>query len=90
MNLSDAQIAVLAEKPISGGSSSGTRSLRLREAGANVVVVAPSADQVYASKLGYPVAADLGAEEVRSRDLGRHRHFPAASHPRACAATSRW
>ena len=63
MNLSDAQIAVLAENqyqelelwyPI----------LRLREAGANVVVVAPSADQVYASKLGYPVAADLGAEEV--------------------------
>src|SRR3981081_3052186 len=70
MNLRYAHIAVLA----------GTQYqelelwypiLRLGEAGANVVVVAPSADQVYASKLGYPVAADLGAGAADPRPLER-------------------
>jgi hypothetical protein len=44
MNLSDAQIAMLA--------------------GAKVVVVAPSGEKVYASKIGYPVSANFSADEV--------------------------
>jgi protease I len=63
MNLADAQVAVLAENQYQE-LELWYPVLRLREAGANVVVVAPNADQVYASKLGYPVSADFGVEEI--------------------------
>ena len=63
MNLSDAQIAMLAENQYQE-LELWYPVLRLREAGAKVVVVAPSANQVYASKLGYPVSADFSADEV--------------------------
>lgn len=68
MNLSDAQIAVLAENQYQE-LELWYPVLRLREAGANVVVVAPSADQVYASKLGYPVKADLAVGDVKAADF---------------------
>jgi protease I len=63
MNMSDAQIAVLAESQYQE-LELWYPVLRLREAGANVVVVGPTTDQVYASKLGYPVSADLAVADV--------------------------
>lgn len=43
--------------------------LRLREAGAEVVVVGPEAGQTYRSKDGYPVRADAAAADVRADDF---------------------
>jgi protease I len=63
MNVSDAQIAVLAEHQYQE-LELWYPVLRLREAGANVVVVGPTTDQVYASKLGYPVSPDLAVADV--------------------------
>ena len=57
MNLPDAQIAVLAENMYQE-LELWYPLMRLREEGCNVVVVGP-AEQTYASKLGYPVHADL-------------------------------
>src|SRR5947207_14260258 len=37
---------------------------RLREAGAEVVLVAPKAGETYPSKLGYPARADASAADV--------------------------
>lgn len=68
MNLADAQIAVLAEN-LYQELELWYPLLRLREEGANVVVIAPSADQPYASKLGYPVRADFAAGEVSAEDF---------------------
>jgi protease I len=68
MNLADAQIAVLAEHQYQE-LELWYPVLRLREMGANVVVVAPAADQVYASKLGYPVTADLAVADVAAADF---------------------
>lgn len=65
MDIREAQIAVLAENQYQE-LELWYPLLRLREAGANVVVVAPAADQVYASKLGYPVKADFAVGEVEA------------------------
>lgn len=94
MNLADAQIAVLAENnyqelelwyPV----------LRLREAGAQVLIVAPSDEQYYGSKLGYPVMADIGIDVARASDFdavvipggfapeGMRRHKPMVDFVRA-------
>ncbi len=43
--------------------------LRLREAGARVTVVGAKKGQTHKSKLGYPVKADLGADEVKADDF---------------------
>lgn len=43
--------------------------LRLREAGCNVLIVGPSDRQIYGSKLGYPVTADLSVDEVSADDF---------------------
>ena len=67
MNLADAQIAVLAEN-LYQELELWYPLLRLREEGANVVVVGP-AEQVYASKLGYPVKPDLAVSEVDAADF---------------------
>jgi protease I len=67
MNLADAQIAVLAENMYQE-LELWYPLLRMREEGANVVVVGP-ADQVYASKLGYPVKPDLTVAQVNAADL---------------------
>ena len=42
---------------------------RLREEGAEVVLVAPAAGQTYPSKLGYPCVADVSAAEARAGDF---------------------
>ena len=57
MDLADAQIAVLAENQYQE-LELWYPLLRLREEGANVMVVGPVAEQPYASKLGYPVKPD--------------------------------
>ena len=42
---------------------------RLREAGAEVVRVAPQAGQTYPSKLGYPCPADVSAKDAKAEDF---------------------
>jgi protease I len=68
MNLGDAQIAVLAESQYQE-LELWYPLLRLREEGANVVVVGPADEQVYASKLGYPVTPDLAIADVDASDF---------------------
>lgn len=68
MNLSEAQVGVLAEHQYQE-LELWYPVLRLREAGANVLVVGPSDTQVYGSKLGYPVSADVAAEAVTADDF---------------------
>jgi len=68
MKIQDAQVAVLAENQYQE-LELWYPLLRLREAGANVFTVAPSADQIYGSKLGYPVKADLAIGEVDASQL---------------------
>jgi len=43
--------------------------MRLREVGCNVLIVGPSDTQIYGSKLGYPVVADLSIDEVNADDF---------------------
>jgi len=64
MNLANAQIAVLAEH-LYQELELWYPLLRLREEGANVVVISPRIDQPYASKLGYPVTGDLTPADVK-------------------------
>jgi len=68
MDIKEAQIAVLAEN-LYQELELWYPLLLLREAGANVLVVAPEADQLYVSKLGYPVKADLAIGEVEAAQL---------------------
>src|SRR5258708_15635306 len=68
MKINEAQVAVLAENQYQE-LELWYPLLRLREAGANVLTVAPSADQLYGSKLGYPVKADLAISEVEAGQL---------------------
>src|SRR5262245_25849614 len=42
---------------------------RLREAGAEVVLVGPEAGKSYSSKLGYPAKTDLAAEQARADEF---------------------
>jgi protease I len=68
MKLQDAQVAVLAENQYQE-LELWYPLLRLREAGCNVFTVAPSADALYGSKLGYPVKADLAITEVDASQI---------------------
>ena len=68
MNLENAQIAVLAENQYQE-LELWYPLMRLREEGANVLVVAPASEQVYVSKLGYPVKPDLAVADVEPADL---------------------
>jgi protease I len=68
MKINQAQVAVLAENQYQE-LELWYPLLRLREAGANVLTVAPSAEQLYGSKLGYPVKADLAISEVEPEQL---------------------
>ena len=68
MNLENAQIAVLAENQYQE-LELWYPLMRLREEGANVLVVAPTADQVYVSKLGYPVKPDLAVADVEAANF---------------------
>ena len=68
MKIQDAQVVVLAENQYQE-LELWYPLLRLREAGANVFTVGPTADQLYGSKLGYPVRADLAIGEVKPEQL---------------------
>ena len=68
MNLENAQIALLAENQYQE-LELWYPLMRLREEGANVRVVAPTFDQTYVSKLGYPVKPDLAVADVQPADL---------------------
>ena len=69
MKLENARVAVLVENmyqelelwyPV----------LRLREAGAAVTIVGPTAGEVYASKLGYPAIAEAGVDDIDADGRG--------------------
>lgn len=68
MKVQEAQVVVLAENQYQE-LELWYPLLRLREAGANVFTVAPTADQLYGSKLGYPVRADLAIGELKPEQL---------------------
>ena len=44
-------------------------ALRLREAGATVMIVGPKAGESYPSKHGYPAKADVSASDVKAADF---------------------
>lgn len=67
MDLTRARVAVLAENQYQE-LELWYPVLRFREEGSDVVVVAPSTDTVYSSKLGYPVHADYAIDEVSPAD----------------------
>lgn len=62
------RIAVLAEN-IYEDLEAWYPILRLREAGAEVVVIGPEAGVVYTSKHGYPLRSDVAIGDVRSSDF---------------------
>ena len=68
MQLVDAQVAVLVEHQFQE-LELWYPVLRLREAGARVLIVGPSDSQVYGSKIGYPVVADLSIDAVQPADF---------------------
>lgn len=68
MSLEGRTIAILAEDNYED-TELWYPLLRLREAGARVLVVGPQRGQTYASKHGYPVTAHIAAEKVKTADL---------------------
>jgi protease I len=63
MNLSGKRVAVLVEQQYQE-MEVWYPVYRLREAGAEVVLVGPEAGKTYPSKLGYPAVADASAKDV--------------------------
>ncbi|MFY1668794.1 type 1 glutamine amidotransferase domain-containing protein [Plantactinospora sp. WMMB334] len=63
MDVSRARVAVLCENQYQE-LELWYPVLRLREAGATVVIVGPARGEVYASKLGYPAVAEVAIGEV--------------------------
>ncbi|GAA4464329.1 type 1 glutamine amidotransferase domain-containing protein [Phytohabitans houttuyneae] len=63
MDVSQARVAVLCENQYQE-LELWYPVLRLREAGATVVIVGPVRGEVYASKLGYPAVAEVAIDEV--------------------------
>jgi protease I len=68
MKIENARIAVLAENQYQE-LELWYPVLRFREAGAAVTIVGPKADQVYGSKLGYPVVPDESVDDVIPSDF---------------------
>jgi protease I len=68
MNLSGAKIAMLVEDNYQE-LELWYPLLRLREEGADVVVVGPQKGRIFTSKHGYPVTSDLAADEVEIGSL---------------------
>ncbi len=68
MNINQARVAVLVENQYQE-LELWYPVLRLREAGVQVTVVGPAAGEVYASKLGYPVTAEAGIDDVHAEDF---------------------
>jgi len=68
MNLNGKRIAVLLEQQYQE-MEVWYPVYRLKEAGAEVVLVAPEAGKSYASKLGYPAKSDAAAKDVKAADF---------------------
>jgi len=68
MKIENSRIAVLAENQYQE-LELWYPVLRFREAGAAVTIVGPKADQVYGSKLGYPVVPDESVDDVNPADF---------------------
>ena len=68
MNLAGQRVAVLLEQQYQE-MEVWYPVYRLKEAGAEVVLVAPEAGKTYASKLGYPAKADAAAKDVKASDF---------------------
>jgi protease I len=68
MKLENARVAVLAEN-LYQELELWYPVLRLREGGVNVTIVGAKAGEVYASKLGYPVVAEAGIDDVDPDDF---------------------
>jgi len=68
MRLQGKRVAVLAEN-IYEDQELWYPYFRLREAGADVLVVAPHSGQTYTSKHGYPVTSDMASKEARAADF---------------------
>ncbi len=68
MQLAGVRVAVLAED-LYEDLELWYPLLRLREAGAEVRVVGPKGGEVYKSKNGYPVKADVGMDEAQAADF---------------------
>jgi protease I len=68
MSLQGMRVAILAEN-IYEDQELWYPYYRLQEAGAEVVVVAPTAGATYTSKHGYPVTSDMASKEARASDF---------------------
>ncbi len=68
MNLTGKRIAVLLEQQYQE-MEVWYPVYRLKEAGAEVVLVAPDAGKSYPSKLGYPATSDAAAKDVKASDF---------------------
>ena len=68
MDLSEARIVVLAENQYQE-LELWYPVLRFREAGSDVLVAAPLANQLYSSKLGLPVVSDVAADGLDPADI---------------------
>ena len=68
MNLTGKRIAVLLEQQYQE-LEVWYPVYRLKEAGAEVVLVAPESGKSYASKLGYPAKSDAAAKDVKASDF---------------------
>ena len=67
MELSNKRVAILAEDTYQE-LELWYPLLRLREAGASVVVVGRAKDKIHTSKLGYEAKADIAASDVNAND----------------------
>ncbi len=68
MNLTGKRIAMLLEQQYQE-MEVWYPVYRLKEAGAEVVLVAPEAGKTYSSKLGYPAKSDAAAKDVKVADF---------------------
>lgn len=68
MDLNGAQVGVLIENAFQE-LELWYPVMRLREAGAKVLIIGPARGQLYASKLGMPTRCDLAMDEVSADDL---------------------
>ncbi len=68
MDLSEARVVVLAENQYQE-LELWYPVLRFREAGSDVLIVAPRAGQLYSSKLGLPVVSDLDPGSLDAADI---------------------
>lgn len=68
MRMHDARVVVLVEN-LYQELELWYPVLRLREAGARVLIAGPATDAVYASKTGYPAAADVKVSDLAAEDV---------------------